>query len=307
MKNRLTALLLILILCLSLTGCSKQSYHAAIDLYNEGHYDAAANLFAQLGDYEDSAQLQTLSQYWAALSLMEEGDFSGALPRFIKLGSYEDAAARATECKYQMAIAEFEADDLETAESYFLEQPQYRQTQEYLRRITWQKLFDAVSAAGAEAEDGVSLLREQDGKVISLTAAESGQLILSVSAAKDTGFRFYDALSLALNRDSLDAVFTASSTFAMDFVENEIGSAQTASGTVNISTCAIGTQLVPIAFQMTVTDNQGITSTSTDPADCLMTDAMSENLSALLAQVPLLLADSGIELTLADIGFPPIA
>ena len=60
-------------------------------------------------------------------------------------------------------------------------------------------------------------------------------------------------------------------------------------------------------FQMTVTDNLGVTSTSSDPADCSMYDAMSANLSALLTEIPILLAESGIELTLADIGFAPNA
>ena len=302
MKNRFvrsfTVLLLAFALCLSMTGCSKQNYRKAINLYNEGDYDAAATLFSELGDYENSRELFTLSRYWEAISLMEDGSYSSALPRFIKLGDYEDSAERAIECKYQMAIEAYESGDFKTAEDYFLEQPQYRLTGEYLRRITWQKFFDAVTAAGS------SLQEEQDGIVLSVTAEAPDRLIFSVSVTTDMGYGFYDNLSLILTRDSLDADFTATSSFDMDFLGNLIGSVQTASGKVNISSCSAGTRLSVETFQITVTDNLGNTTTSEDPTDCLMGDAMAENLSVLLTRIPQLLADAGIELTLADIGFP---
>lgn len=302
MKNRFfksfTVLFLALTLCLSLTGCSKQNYRKAIKLYNKGKYDAAATLFSELGDYENSGELQTLSRYWEAISLMEEGAYSSALPRFLKLGIYEDSAERAIECKYQMAIEAFQSNDYQTAETYFLEQPQYRQTAEYLRRITWQKFFDAITAAGSTLE------KEQDGAILRVTAAAPAQLIFSVSNTKDMGYSFYDDLTLTLTRDSLEADFTATSSFNMEFLNNQIGSLQTGSGKVNISACFPETPLAIEEFQMTTTDNLGVTSTSTDPADCLMTDTMVDNLSTLLTQIPLLLAEHGIELTLTDIGFP---
>ena len=302
MKNRFiksfTVLFLVLTLCLSMTGCSKQNYRKAIKLYNKGEYDAAATLFSELGDYENSGELQTLSRYWEAISLMEEGAYSSALPRFLKLGIYEDSEERAIECKYQMAIEAFQTNDYQTAETYFLDQPQYRQTAEYLRRITWQKFFDAITAAGSTLE------KEQDGAVLRVTAAAPAQLTFSVSNTKEMGYGFYDDLTLTLTRDSLEADFTATSAFNMEFLNNQIGSLQTGSGKVNISACSVGTQLTVEEFQMTTTDNLGVTSTSTDPADCLMTDTMADNLSTLLTQIPLLLAEHGIELTLTDIGFP---
>lgn len=302
MKNRFfksfTVLFLALTLCLSMTGCSKQNYRKAINLYNKGEYDAAATLFSELGNYENSRELQTLSRYWEAISLMEEGSYSSALPRFLKLGIYEDSAERAIECKYQIAIEAFQSNDYKTAETYFLEQPQYRQTEEYLRRITWQKLFDAITAAGS------TLQKEQDGTVLSVTAVAPAQLVFSVSVTKDMGYSFYDDLTLTLTRDSLEADFTATSCFNMDFLSNQIGSVQTASGKVNISACSAGTQLAIEEFQMTTTDNLGLTSTSADPADCLMADAMADNLATLLTQIPLLLTEAGIEQTLVDIGFP---
>lgn len=306
-KRLLQSLFLILTLCLFLTGCDSQNYRKAINLYNEGQYDAAATVFSELDGYKDSGELQTLSRYWEALTLMSDGEYTEALPRFLKLGSYEDSADRAIECKYQMAIAAFEAEDFNTAESYFLEQPQYRKTPEYLRQITWQHFYDSVSAAGSDDEAGRTLQKEMENTVISITAAEANTLVFSVSTVQNADFRIHDDLTLTLTRESLEAGFTAIGSFGMDFLESEIGSVQTASGKVDISTCSVGTRLMIQEFQMTVTDNLGVTSTSSDPADCSMYDAMSANLSALLTEIPILLTESGIELTLADIGFAPNA
>ena len=304
MKNRLfkslIALSLVLSFCVCLTGCSQQTYRKAINLYNNGEFDAAATLFSELDGYENSSELQTLSRYWEAITLMEDGEYSQALPRFIKLGTYEDSAERATECKYQMAIAAFENEDHNTAEGFFLEQPQYRQTPEYLRRITWQKFFDTVAAAG-----GI-LQIQQEGTVLRVAAESPAQLVFYVSTAKDMGYGFYDDLTLTMSRDSLEADYTATSSFEMPFLGEQIGSVQTASGKVNISTSTANTRLAPETFQMTVTDNLGNISTSNDPSDCLMEDAMAENFATLLTEIPQLLVQSGIELTLTDIGFASI-
>ena len=138
MKNtlfpKLLALVLILGILLSMTGCEAMDYRRAVDMYNRGSFDGAAELFAALGDYEDSRELVTRSHYWAAITRMEQGKFEEALPRFLKLGDYEDCPQRVTECKYQMAVARFEDGKLSEAESVFLEFPDYKQAPEYLRR-----------------------------------------------------------------------------------------------------------------------------------------------------------------------------
>lgn len=309
MKTRIlksaAVLMLVCVLAFSLTGCDKLDYREAIDLYNAGKYDAAAELFYQLGDYENSAELLTRSQYWSAITLMEQGNFQEALPRFLKLGDFEDSAQRVTECKYLLAIADFEADALADAEIGFLEIADYKQAPEYLRRITWQKLFDAVASAGAESGGSFTIQKEQDGKLFSVTAdmAEPNQLILFVSNSKDMGYSFYDDLTLILTRDSLEATFSANSTFTMDYVDGQIGSEQKASGKVDISTCTAETVLKVDTFQMTSTDNLGATTTSDDPNHILMAEDMAENLTDLLTVIPALLTDSGVELTLQDIGF----
>lgn len=300
--SKLLTLVLILSILLSMTGCEALDYRKAVEQYNTGNFDAAAQSFAALGEYEDSRELATLSQYWAAISRMEQGNFSEALPRFVKLGDYEDSVQRATECQYQMAVALFEAGSLSEGEAIFLELGDYKASGEYLRRIRWQKLYDALPEEGicTQTSEGMELrIVPQKG--------EPNQLTFFVGRTKDMGYVFYDDLVLTLTRDSLEAEFTAKSTFTMDFRGEEIGSQQAASGKVDISVCTPETNLPVTSYELTATDNQGNTTTSTDPAEVLMADTMSENLAALLSILPTLLETNGITWTLQDIGFYALA
>lgn len=301
--------LLVSMLALSMTGCDSLDYRGAIQLYNTGYYDDAAALFSELGDYEDSAALMTRSQYMAAAALMEQGNCAEALPRFLKLGAYEDSPQRVTECTYQIAVAEFDAGNLSDAQLHFQEVADYKQSSEYLRQISWQNLFDAVAAAGTASGGSFTLQTQQDGRTLGITAdsAQPNQLIFSVSASADMGYKFHDDLTLTLTRERTEAVFNGSSSFTMDFGNGQIGSYQKSSGVVDIPTCTPDTQLVVTGFEKSVTDNLGKTTRSTNPADSLMQEDMQENFQLLLSVVPRILTDAGIEVTLAQIGFEAMA
>lgn len=298
--SKALALVLILSILLSMTGCEALDYRKAVEQYNIGNFDAAAQSFSALGDYEDSRELAVLSQYWAALTRMEKEKFNEALPLFLELGNYEDSAQRAVECRYQMAVGLFEAGSLSDGEAIFLELGEYKSTAEYLRRIQWQNFYDALPKDGlcTETSEGMELrIVPQKGK--------PNQLTFSVSRTKDMGYVFYDELTLTLTRDSLDAEFIATSTFTMDFHGEEIGSQQTASGTVDISVCTPETPLPVTSYELTGTDNQGNAITGSDQV--LMVDTMAENLNAILTILPSLLESNGIPQTLQDIGFAPLA
>lgn len=300
-----TALMLICVLAFSLTGCDSLDYREAIGLYNAGSYREAAEIFAQLADYEDSARLETRCYYWLALQAMEEGNYESAKKQFEALGDYEDSALRITECTYQLALAAFENGEFDNAQQIFLENPDYRQTAEYLRRINWQNLYTALTEKGEQIDGGYSLFADDSASAVSITAdlADPNSLILRIAHTKDMGYVFTDSLSLRITRDSLQADFTAESTFAMDFNGSQIGSQQTGAGTLEISSCTRETPLVLENFSIAVTDNLGESTSSTDPADCLMNEEMANNLAILLDTVPQILLDAGIQLTLADIGF----
>lgn len=304
MKTFFKSALVIVLICslaISMAGCDDLDYRDAIDLYNAGNYDAAAEAFLALGDFEDSADLLTRSHYWAAIDLMEAGKYEEALPRFQKLGSFEDSAQRVTECIYQIAVAAFDAGNYADAQLHFENLADYRLSQEYLRRINWQKLYDEICQVDSP------LQQELNGKSYCIYPVQDEQnpakLVLSVELAENAGLRYADFLTVTLTRDSTVADFTCGSDFQMEYVDGPIGSSQTGFGTLNITTCTPDTALILDTFEKTVTDNLGNTITSQDPADSLMDDMMEENLYDLLTVIPAMLAENGITLTLHDIGF----
>ena len=291
-----TAVALICVLMVSMTGCDALDYRDAIDLYNSGNYAQAAEIFEQLGDFEDSAHLKTLCRYWIAVDTMESGDYAAAISLLEAMNGYDDTPQRITECKYQLALASFAQGDLTAAEGYFLEVSDYRESSEYLRQIAWQKFFNLLVEA--------PLSKETDGKVYSLTAnVADNQLRFHVGTRVDSDFTFHNDLTLTLSRDSLIADYVATDAFSMAFQADAIGSEQSISGRVDVSTCTVETVPLMESFEKTVHDNQGNTTTSTDPADAAVTDALLANFKDMMTVIPELVNAADFGLTLTDIGF----
>lgn len=290
-----TAVALICVLMVSMTGCDALDYRDAIDLYNAQDYAAAAEIFSALGDYENCPALYTDCQYWMAVSLAQQGNFREALPRFEELGNYENSAQWVTECQYQNAVNAFNENNLGDAEIFFGETMEYKSTGEYLRQIAWQKFFDALVEA--------PLQTETEGKSYTLAAdVAANQLRFYVGAQTDSAFPSHNDLTLTLSRDSLIADFTATDAFSMDFRDDAIGSQQFISGRVDITTCTAETIPLMEVFEKTVQDNQGNTTTDTAPTDAAVT-AVLENFRDMMTVIPVLITEAGFDLTLSDIGF----
>ena len=304
MKSTFKSVFVILLVCsltLSMTGCDKLDYRKAIKLYNAGSYEVAADMFYGLEDYEDSRELYTSCQYWIAANLAQQGNYEEALPRFLKLGEYENSAQWVIECKYQLALSAFDKGHFGDAQALFQEIPDYQQAKEYLRQINWQTMFDSICALDE------TMQAEQNGKSFHIFAPLDDQnaprLVFSVEMSKQEDHLYSDFLTITLSRASTVADFTCGSDFQMAYVDSTIGSSQSGSGRIDITTCTPETALVLDTFEKTVTDNLGKTTSSTNPADSLMAEMVAENLSDLLTMIPQLLLDAGITLTLNDIGF----
>ena len=161
-------------------------------------------------------------------------------------------------------------------------------------------MYDGIGA--------VSMVQaEQNGKSFSIFTLQDDQdsprLVFSVEMTEQEYHLYADFLTITLTRDSTVADFTCGSDFQMAYVDSTIGSTQSGTGKIDITTCTPQTVLVLDAFEKVVTDNLGATTTSTDPADSLMDEMLAENLSELLSVVPQLLSDAGIPQTLQDVGF----
>ena len=294
---KLLALALILCMAVStLTGCTSLDYRKAVQLYNNRQYEQAADIFFQLGEYEDSSALFTDCHYWDAYDRMQAGNYSEALPRFLKLTNYKDSVQRAAECKYQLAIAAFEAADYTTAQHYFDDLGDYRLTPEYQRQLRWQAFFDYITETAEESGGCYVLSSVAEDRIVNILAdsADPTHIILYISWSKAAGYSFLDELTVCLDRSSSVASFEALSDFRMEFGESSIGSLQTGSGTIDLRTYAPGSPLCFDKFEMIVNDNLGQTTTSQDSIDCTMEETAIKNLALLLDVLSAQLAEAGI-------------
>ena len=103
---------LILVICLifvCFTACDSKNYEKAVSLFNEGEYEEAEQLFLQLGDYENSAEMLASCQkelmyqkYESVFELLKDGEwyFNGGSNTSLKCLSFSKETAAITEITF---------------------------------------------------------------------------------------------------------------------------------------------------------------------------------------------------------------
>ena len=124
MKKLITGILA-LVMVISLTGCDSSNYKKATSLYEEGKYGEAAAMFAELGDYENSAEMVNVCKYTQAAKLLEAKEYEAAKAIFVELGDYADSVNFAKECSYKQAEALFFQGKYEEAVAIYETIPDY--------------------------------------------------------------------------------------------------------------------------------------------------------------------------------------
>ena len=109
-NKRLTVAFVLVVLIACVVGwfvvtrvIPENKYQRAVALRENGQYDEAIAVFAELGDYSDAAQQLSETRYQQATNLRAFGKYDEAIALFAELGNYYDAAAQVTETKYQKA------------------------------------------------------------------------------------------------------------------------------------------------------------------------------------------------------------
>ena len=93
--KKISLVLLIAALMLTVTGCSASDYKTATQLMESGDAAAASEMFKALGDYKDSAALANECDYTVAKDTYNAGEYEKAAELFAALGDYEDSEAMA--------------------------------------------------------------------------------------------------------------------------------------------------------------------------------------------------------------------
>jgi len=101
--KKFVCIVLVALMLLGLTACDATEYNDAVSLMEDEKWDAAAEIFSQLGDYKDSAELLKECNYNLAEEFFEKEEFDQAIDLFMSLGDYNDSKERIIDCNYEKA------------------------------------------------------------------------------------------------------------------------------------------------------------------------------------------------------------
>ena len=120
--KRMIVWLLIVITLSTLTSCTTSKYENANELMAEGKYREAAQIYSDLGVYEDSAKMAI---YAKAAAAGETGDYITCRNGFTNLGNFKDSQMRLTYYtarEYEsQAATEFVSGDIVAASNHYTE------------------------------------------------------------------------------------------------------------------------------------------------------------------------------------------
>ena len=168
-------------------------YSKAAELQAAGDYDAAIAMYAELGDFKDSADLKAQAEakkqeleeekqellkaqaYADAEALLINNDFDGAIEEFKKISGYKDADERVLEAYYQKADSLQSAGNDKAAAIAFGQSDGYKDSRE--RSITlWNTIAEHPTlAAGRRHTVGI----RSDGTVAAVGGNNDGQCEIS--------------------------------------------------------------------------------------------------------------------------------
>ena len=140
--KRFIVLLSAVILCLTLAGCSGSQYKKATELYEQGNYAEAGEIFSKLGDYGDSADKVKFCDYKKAEKLLADDDYDAAKAIFSALGSYENSADQVKECDYEKAEELFNQEKYEEALEIYKTISEYKTSKERIITINSKFLYE---------------------------------------------------------------------------------------------------------------------------------------------------------------------
>lgn len=185
--RKMAGVLVLFSLLLVLSGCKAMDYKQAQELYTQGKYEEAANMFITLGEYKDSAEMFNESMYSLATSWLDDGAYEDAEAAFTFLGEYKDSAEMAKKSKCSYALTLCEAGDYESAIAILDNLEDYEPAIEsrtmvqyqYANTLLAEKEYDAALEHFKECADYQDTEEILDKTAAELRAQEEYRLCLS--------------------------------------------------------------------------------------------------------------------------------
>ena len=272
MKKKILILLCIII-TLSLCSCDSSDYRKAMSLYNEGDFSAAREIFDGLGDYKNAREMCIDCEYNMAIGMIDDEDYVTALKILESLGEYKDSA-------------------------------------EYISKIKWRMLQAYIHdngkskrAGGAALSKKANLLNalENDGDAtVYLYAEDEDNIALEiVSKWKESGVSCDIDLKVSIERENPIAEWSGT----MKIVVLVMYTDESFGGNVDLSTFKKGSPLKVSVYEKETNSVNGDKSYSSDSQDSLLANEMTNVLTVALDTLPIMLEETGLPITVKDLGF----
>ena len=285
--RKMVILLLVVLMMVSLTACKSDDYKEAMELYVNREYDAALVIFTELGDYEDSINMVTKCRYAQAHTLLQNGKYEEARIIFEELGDYEDSAENVKECYYQQALVLMEDKQYESAEEIFTMLGDYKDSAEYANSMGWYLFTKYVSEQGEVTPE--NLLFEHTGVIY----VDSGCLCVEIENT------FFSAKTV-IDPEKSWAELSATYHFKMGYYEIR----DKATTKWDISRYEKGDYISWDEQDHYFSGKKANgTYTSADNADTLYGESGANQITALTDCIQKGLEESGLDVTMADLGF----
>ncbi len=120
-----------------------RAYTEGVKLLESRAYGAAAEIFEEIPDYKDSAELYRAAKYGIAEGLMDKKDYDEAVEILKEIADYSDSGEKISECYYKMAEQCLRKDENDGAYEYFILSGDYLDAAERADEAIYAKGHDA--------------------------------------------------------------------------------------------------------------------------------------------------------------------
>lgn len=181
------------------------NYEKASTLATEKKYAEAAEVFAELGDYEDAEEKTLECRYNNACALEAEKKYSEAKVIFAGLGDYEDSSAKKNSCIYNEALLILDAGKFDEAAETFESLEGYADSANMIKECSYKK---AVSLINNKDYDGaiaiLTTLGDYSDSATKILEAKYGYVTSNLDAENETTLSYLKDLARAKFKDSAD-------------------------------------------------------------------------------------------------------
>ncbi len=264
-------------------------YNEAVDLMHSKKYEDAIEIFSELDGYKDSETKINECNYKIAVKLMDDEKFEDALELFTELGKYKDSKTKINECNYAIANELMDDKKYEEAREIFLSLGDHGESAQMAITAAQYMLVDYLD--GKEVD--IETINEYSATGIEY---EDGKLYMAYMFMSESPIEVDLIVGTAITPGETEALFFGSdklSSYAAYYeAEAEIH--------IDLTTYKSGDTITWEDFSVTGRTAQGTRYTQ---SETLLDAAPTSAMTNITQHLESLLEESGLGLTMADIGF----